>query len=339
MNSTRSNTKLAPHIPIEQSNIIKAIAMLLIVLGHNHILAPYENMTELHLFEYLYSFHVSLFFILPFFYGKKSKLDRNNLSKTIVRNGVPYIIFFTFGYLVTHVILGTHGHFSISEFLGGIIDAPGCRNSSGFVFLWFLPVFMLVSIIRMLGDKYKWMMAVFSIIGIIICVNGQAYVLMWHSPFFILKALFYYAMGFCCYCLGKYIKHMDFIGLAVFVILSVLYWTDTYHARTFYFSISGFFAIKWVTGMVDFSKIKMLNLIGKYSLCIYLIHVFIYNVLERLIPNNCLWGAILYIATIGISLLLSIVIYKMGIARCLFPKTAADLAQSLKLEQLIRHKP
>ena len=327
-------TERLPYIPIEQSNAIKAIVMLLIVLGHNHILAPYKDMVGVYLFEYLYLFHVSLFFILPFFYGKKAELSWDNLSRTITRNGIPYLIFFAFGYFVTHTILGTHGKGSILEFLGGIVDAPGCKNSSGFIFLWFLPVFMLVSIIRILGERHKWLKIVFFTIGIIICVNGQAYVFMWHSPFFILKALFYYAMGLCCYWLCKHIKHMDLIGLAAFVLLSALYWADVAPRRPFYFSVSGFFAIKWITGMIDFSKIKLLNLIGKYSLCIYLTHVFIYNILERLVPGNLLWGTILYIATTGLSLLLSIAIYKTGVAKILFPKSAADLAEALTLKRL-----
>lgn len=45
------------YINKEDSNVIKGFLMLLIILGHNHILAP----TEGPLFHYLYSFHLVCF--------------------------------------------------------------------------------------------------------------------------------------------------------------------------------------------------------------------------------------------------------------------------------------
>lgn len=56
-------------ISVQESNIIKAIVMLLIVLGHNHILSPNEGMFSL--FGYLYSFHVSIFLYYLSFIKKK----------------------------------------------------------------------------------------------------------------------------------------------------------------------------------------------------------------------------------------------------------------------------
>ena len=155
-----------------------------------------------------------------------------------------------------------------------------------------------------------------------ICINKQAYNFMWHSPFYILKALYYYAMGLSTYILYKYIKYMNYIGTIAFIVLTFLYWTDHHQINTFYFSIAGFCALREITTLIDFSKIFLLRVIGEYSLSIYLIHVFIYNVLEKLLPNTIIGGIIIYGLTVSISLLVSIGIYRINILRSfLFPKS------------------
>lgn len=308
-------------IPQAQSNIIKAISILLIILGHNHILAPQDKNTLL--FNFLYSFHVSIFFILPFFYNKTTKLNKKNISTIITRNGIPYLLFFVFCYFIYHFILIKNG-LNLSEFFGGLINIPeyNLKSTTGFVFLWFLPVFLLMSLYKLIGSQYKWLMCIFFIIGFTFCINKQAYIFMWNAPFYLFKALYYYAMGLCTYFLFKYIKYMSYIGTAIFLILVVLFWTETYRANAFYFSITGFCAIKELTTQVDFSKCSLLKLIGKYSLSIYLTHVFIYNALERLLPQTFIWGIIIYFITIGISLLISFCIYRIEILRrFVFPKS------------------
>lgn len=278
-------------ISVQESNIIKAIVMLLIVLGHNHILSPNEGMFSL--FGYLYSFHVSIFFILPFFYKKEDILNRGNIGKIVVRSGIPYLLFYIFCYFLYHFILGKDG-FEISEFFGGIFNAPGysVNTTTGFVFLWFLPVFMLMSLCKLIGSRYKILVIVLFLIGFIIGVSREAYIFMWHSSFYLLRALYYYAMGMSTYLLFKYIKYINYIGGLAFVVLTVLYWTNSYQANSFYFSITGFCVVKELVHRFDFSKIPILSLIGKYSLSIYLIHVFIYNVLEIILPHSLLCGVI-----------------------------------------------
>lgn len=313
--------KTIDFINIQQSNSIKAIIMLLIVLGHNHILAP--NNESSHLFGYLYRFHVSIFFILPFFYDRYDSLCKEAINKIIVRNIIPYVLFFLLCYLLYHFIIIKDG-FNPKEFLFGLVNAPGynVKNTSGFVFLWFLPVFMLMSLCKLFANRYKWLMILFFFTGFIICVSWDAYVFMWKAPFYILKALFYYSMGMSAYILSKNVKYINYLGIISFIVLTILYWTDIYYAQYFYFSLSAFFILKELTSKIDFSKIPFISLIGKYSLPIYLTHVFIYNVLERLLPNTLIWGIVIYFITIGLSLTVSICIYKIEVIRkFLFPRS------------------
>lgn len=299
-----------------QSNIMKAIAMLLIIIGHNHILAPNDGSSTL--FNYLYQFHVSTFFILPFFYNKHEKLNWQSISKIIVRNGIPYILFFTTCYGLYHFIIIKDGY-AFSTFFKGIIEYPGftVKSVTGFYFIWFLPVFMIMSIIKLIGNYRKYCMIILCIIGLAIFNTNYG-----ETPFYICRSLVYYTMGIFAYYLSKYIKNIDEIGCLFFFILSILFWTDIYKANYIIFSISAFFTIKKIVSIIDFQRIPFLSLIGKYSLPIYLTHVFIYNVLERILPHTLIWGILIYLITIGLSLSISIVIYKIEVVRkFLFPKS------------------
>ena len=60
----------------DESNIIKGILILLIVLGHNHFLMDGEYVR---LQIQLYKFHVIEFFILPFFYKMKADTSWEHL--------------------------------------------------------------------------------------------------------------------------------------------------------------------------------------------------------------------------------------------------------------------
>lgn len=88
-------------IPQAQSNIIKAISILLIILGHNHILAPQDKNTLL--FNFLYSFHVSIFFILPFFYNKTTKLNKKILAQLLQE--MESLIFYSSYFVILSIIL------------------------------------------------------------------------------------------------------------------------------------------------------------------------------------------------------------------------------------------
>lgn len=320
------------YIPKQQSTAIKAIAMLLIVLGHNHILAPQEA-GHSELFEYLYKFHVSIFFILPFFYDHQQSLDWASVKKILAKCGIPYILFFAFSYFVYHfAFLKDAG--SVAEFFGGLVGAPGCGHKlvTGFVFLWFLPVFMLMSLFKLVGSWSKWLMALFFSAGFVICVWSEAYVVMWHSPFYVLKALYYYSMGLSCCFVARNVPHAGILGVVSFLVLSVLYWMGIFRAGYFCFSLSAFLSIKWLTSIVDFSRFRWLLLIGQYSLSIYLVHVFIYNVLERLLPNSLLAGMVIYVLTILFSLAVSLLIYKVTFLRqFIFPQTWNEWISALHL--------
>lgn len=319
------------YIPKQQSTAIKAIAMLLIVLGHNHILAPQEAGIPV-FFDYLYKFHVSLFFILPFFYDHRQSLDWASVKKILVKCGIPYMLFFAFSYFVYHfAFLKDAG--SAAEFFGGLVGAPGCGHKlvTGFVFLWFLPVFMLMSLLKLVGSWSKWLSALFFFVGFVICVWSEAYVVMWHSPFYVLKALYYYSMGLSCWFFARYVPHAGILGAVSFLVLSVLYWMG-FRAENFYYSLSAFLCIKWLTSIVDFSKFRWLQLIGQYSLPIYLVHVFIYNVLERLMPNSLLAGMVIYVLTILFSLAVALLIYKVTFLRqFIFPQSWNEWISALRL--------
>ena len=127
----------------QESNTLKGLFIFLIILGHNHILCPTNGI----IMQYLYRFHVIAFFIIPFFYTNyQGKLNINNIRDYFVRNYIPYILFFSFSFLVFHLAIKKDG-LDISVFLKGIVFAsqPVIKQTTGFYFLWFLPAFFAVT--------------------------------------------------------------------------------------------------------------------------------------------------------------------------------------------------
>lgn len=58
----------------EASTAIKGLLMLLVVFGHTSLLTTdYSTGDKTFLWKWLYTFHVYIFFILPFIYGYKHK--------------------------------------------------------------------------------------------------------------------------------------------------------------------------------------------------------------------------------------------------------------------------
>lgn len=88
------------YFPRERSEALKGFLMLLIILGHNGLLmGTFTGMEKLPVYDYLYTFHVYAFLILPFLYGEK-KFTWESTLKTFKKLYIPYTIFFVLLLLV-----------------------------------------------------------------------------------------------------------------------------------------------------------------------------------------------------------------------------------------------
>lgn len=272
----------------DTTTAMKGLLILLIVIGHNHEIAS-ENSS---LMSWLYSFHVLVFFILPFFYAKSEKNQSFSYILTlIVRNWVPYFFTTLVALLSTVIYKGAvcvDGN-TLFAFLNGSTSMTG--GVLGAIFLWFLPTFCSFSILILLADRYRWLKPILFLAGLI------CWGLSW-SQFEWLKihALFGIPMAVKCYSLGLLAKYIVYnrwsviIGSLFFIVLSVFHFSQI---------TSAYSAIIWPISafccMLLFQKAlhcRLFLCLGKYSLLIYLIHVFIYQFLNMVLPNSML-GAVL----------------------------------------------
>lgn len=139
------------YISKDDSSAIKGLLTILIIIGHNHIMAPKTSP----LMAYLYTFHVTCFFILPWLYNNKKKLTVKTLGSIIYRNWIPYIIFFVFSLGVFTVLESKHP--DIAELFSAFIIGSQklLKENVGVLFLWFLPTFCTFSILKMASDNNK----------------------------------------------------------------------------------------------------------------------------------------------------------------------------------------
>lgn len=304
------------NISKQDSASIKGFLTILIVIGHNHIVAPKNSP----LMAYLYTFHVVCFFILPWLYDNKKELTTKNIGNIIYRNWIPYIIFFVFSLGVFTVLEGKHPDMSglLSAFIIG--SQKLLKENVGVLFLWFLPTFCTFSILKTTSDNNKWIKYLFIILSL------MTFFLSWveaewmrnHLPFGIFTATKFFVYGILTTSLLQWREWTKYIGAATFIVLSYLYFHNHIGYGIMLMPITGFM---FILSILPILKMKWLRAIGNYSLPIYLTHVFIYNALELVIPHTKIWGLISLILTIGIAYLVSVTIYKMErVRKLIFPR-------------------
>lgn len=202
------------YLTINQSNGIKGVLMLLIILGHNHILVPLNS----RLFTYLYEFHIYGFFILPFLYNSKYKqFNFKNIIDVVIRNWVPYIIFFVLCYFIYHFFI-LKDHFSFSDFSYGLFNGSSLatKKSAGFFFLWFMPAYATMSILMIayknLSVNFKYIIPLIGIILYLMPISNFAKLFL-IIPFAILQGFYYFSFGFLTKFILEKIPKVEYIAI------------------------------------------------------------------------------------------------------------------------------
>lgn len=312
------------YIDKKTTTAMKGIAMLLILLGHNHILCGMK------LHGYLYCFHLVVFFTLPMFYNKIRELNRVNVANIIVRNLVPYSLFYVFCYLIYHFVLVRDG-FSASPFVLGLLHLGGysCNTSTGFIFLWFLPVFCWTSIFLLFKNKIGQNVLLF--VSIIVL---SFFMYDWNKtwtvyfpliPFYLGRALWYFSLGIVIFNIARLGKNIQYACAGIFAVFSILYLLNVTTYWQIPYGITGFFAVKFLAEKLNDSR--LLQLIGDKSMSIYMFHIFINAFLERIVPWNVATGLIVYVMTLLLAIVADWVIEKLGLKKYVFPRGISQFRQ------------
>lgn len=327
--------------------------MLLIIFGHVGMLnTNYETGEKIFLYDWLYAFHVHIFLILPFIYGYTKKNDEQiesdntcrkwvdfkqvlyDFKHNIVRIGVPYCWFFVF-YLLNFIIFA-HGEINVIGIIRAFIFGNQTLLSKyvGFNLLWFLPSMLALTTLKSVWyNSKKEIRIAILIISIILWILNIIKIVTADNvgqvvPFAISQGFYYIVMGLASrWLIEKYsVKQLLPWVIPGIVILSIVFAYrfelpfNPYYLVRLIMPVLMFVVLYSISGII--SKSKLLLFLGTYSLQIYLIHVFIINVLVVLFSHKSIsLGICIYLLATAISAGLSYLLVKTPvIKRTLFPQ-------------------
>ena len=335
----------------EHSTILKGFLILLIILGHLRGIS--ENFQD-----YLYSFHVQCFFILPFLYPSK-KYNFTYIKNLFLKLYWPDWLFYTLFILLSIFILKDSAFVSKKNLIPGVNNIllglwsyitggmSLINKYCGVIFLWFLPCFFSLSLIRSWfynKVRSEFVKTFFLFIGLIcffifnvlLLRNGFLpksffYIAYAVSPFSILQGIGYFSLGYFSLHFIRFISNYESAkyylwGGVITTILLYFFFNKNqlifrllrFISPTLYFTFFYFF-IEYL------SKFRIFNIFGKYSLSIYLIHPIICIAIEMVVPiyilQNVFSLVIEFLFVTSISLMISILIERIKLLRMfIFPK-------------------
>ena len=320
----------------EHSYAIKGALIILIVIGHNHVLCP--NTESGGIMDYLYLFHVAGFFILPFFYDTQMETTWKGVFQAVIRCWIPYFWICILCFLVMCIMKHRFdfGWEHILAFFNGT-QTP-IRESFGFIFPWFLPTYCSFSIMLSFAKNYRWIYGI--LFGLAVCTFfmtwEQFYVLKNSVPFGIGLALNYFGVGVIAFGSNKYSFLAKYIGAVLFVAISVCWWMNVQTGILLNVLPSVFFLT--LLCIVPYMNYGWLRILGRYSLGIYLFHVFFVNVTYILFPHTALWGWVGFMISLVIPLLMTMGIYRViCLRKLLFPRTWEELIHIGKTNNKVIH--
>lgn len=339
----------------DESSAIKGLLMLLIIFGHTSMLTTnFATGERTYFWKWLYTFHVFVFFILPFIYGHKRKrnvietptggcIDYHEvifeLKHNFVKLFIPYVWFCVISGVLFLSIGG--GDFNpkgmIYAFLFGKQSALG--QYFGFNLLWFLPAMLALLTLKSIYYNSNKFVRI-SIVAISLILWGLWFFKVFdinkastYVPFAISQAFYFIIFGLMARWLIE--KHWPnkYVIPIVLLLMVIFTWIDwkpiilprfsLYAIMRMLMPVLAFMIFYGIRNLL--SKSKVLKLIGTYSLQIYLIHVFIINALNVLFlhftKESVGLGVLIYVLTIIISIILAMIMVKVPIInKILFPK-------------------
>lgn len=295
----------------DESSAVKGFLILLIVLAHNKYLMQggFSN-------RYLYSFHIYSFFLLPFLYNFKVVSLNDLIWRKFKRLYIPYTTVFLLliGIAVYQNNILEIGQLSLALLCGSqrlFTDSLGFGS-----FLWFIPTMFSLLIIRWLYYTSSRTIRLLLLLISAICLIGFAYLLhpfliIWkYAPFgcFLAMAMLLPAV-ICRYCFAHVNKQLvSLLFFALVIAIMIVYPLNDYSYT--YLTINRLICptiiLLFILSMRRIlSRIPLIIDVGKRSFCIYLIHIFIYNLFYQILDIyadvGLFVGLVLFIVVLSIS--------------------------------------
>ena len=329
----------------EESNAIKGLLILLVVLGHNSILSQEWNGSEtvdsLFHWRLLYTFHVYCFFILPFLYNKHP-YKKGNFQKYAIRLLYPYL-WVCLLCLSLSLFIGKNLADGWMNLLHAVVSGSDklLEENLGFTFPWFLPAMfalLLLKDIYYLAGKYlkRGLVCVGISLWTVVLLFGVKFSeLSSYVPFALIPA--FRLLPICLFTVWltskiNFNSKSQWRLVATFTLLSILFWCfqtyDIYTGRMIFYFVMPVVAILLIFSFKDYlSKSRLLIALGKMSLQIYLYHIIVYNILLIAVKHfhsspTFTDGVILLVVTLAFSYMGAYITTKESLAqKLLYPRS------------------
>lgn len=314
---------MQPSNRIEIIDILKAIAIMLVVFGHALVIGyatPGGSPSFRQCTDIIYGFHMSVFFVVAgLFVQKWTLLDfKTAFRRKFCRLMIPY---FTWGFLFSvYKQLGQHvsNEMLVTEGVMAFLSSPWKPwNIFWFVYVLFF-IYLLYYIVVHLCKTYQAGQKLFLTISIPIYLLGYFEPRFW-IVYYLCKYMLFFAIG--TYLLPVLKKNHSpgwkegIVCLITFIVVNIFYLklekVANYGPLYLYKFVTGIIGC-WLVYCVSSWIIRygqkinaLFNFLGKKSLEIYVLHPFIIGI-GRVILRKCfgtqfLWGQIILLTFVAIT--------------------------------------
>ena len=353
INAQKANSANASYNPV--FGITKGVAIILIALGHN-IYFSQLNYYLLHTF--LYQFHVWIFFLLLTVYPVKA-LTAARVKDIIARTMVPNLYFIVFASLLYYSVINK---VTFVDFLPTFMEAlifqspEALKEATGFHVYWFLPSFCVFSILWLAWKEAKSALRLTAAV-ILVAAHGllgmiPADLAPW-IPLGVGPALYVLPLAVLAEPLASLATRRSvrsFLGFGTFFLVVAttsfsleldvnlamlqLYGFDNFGLMLLQdaIAVGGFLTLLSLARIIR--RNRLLEIAGKYSLYIFLVHQIVFQLVWRLFPTNpssdgmlkiVLYGVASLCLSLGCGLLFGVAIQNFSLLRmAVFPRSLRD---------------
>lgn len=316
----------------QSTNNIKGILIILIIIGHLSLLS-----SELRYI--LYSFHVIIFFLLPFLYIETS-VSINEIKKLFKRVYIPFFIFYLTSFILYNIFY-LHQTIEFNEFILGLIvaNSNSLDQYIGIKAYWFLPAYIIIILFLLIynssSKRLKIITFLFFLIShfIISMLQQNAlqslpynlYIVFYlFSLGLIFKYLYYrydllslnFFYSFLGFLFCSFIVYGNKYDIAIPIIPNFIDSPFLFLSHDFLIFFAFLFLLK-----ISTINNNIIQYFGITSIAIYTIHPLVIQGLKLFLEtDNLISNIIIFILTIAITLLIIKALDKLKIYKVIYPR-------------------
>lgn len=276
---TRSNKVI-----FEEINVLRAVAIILVVLGHSFIGTESNTVLMNFIIKVIYSFHMPIFFFISGFLAikilnlKSIEEKKVFLKKKFYELMIPYLIV-TLLALPVKILMSSFVKRPIvlKEFLVDLIFFP---NKNPVAALWFIYTLFLIFVIVVISNKIKLKNMIYISLALILL---SSFVKLEFMNFYgVFRNLIFFYLGLWYRKNYNYKKYINLsVFLISFVVIIVINLIPTQNEILYIITgISGIVLSYYIANTIknyNTGLNKILNIINNYALPIYLFSWFTQN--------------------------------------------------------------